>query len=67
MVLVVTTTIKEKFLVLYEVCGFKGHTMDTYYRVVGYLADCKGKKKGCAHITSPTQLLASTSVLNTGT
>ncbi|KAH0692345.1 hypothetical protein KY285_019442 [Solanum tuberosum] len=43
----------KKPQVLCEVCGFKGHTKDTCYRIVGYPADWKRRRKGVpAHYQS---------------
>lgn len=36
----------KKPQVVCEVCGFKGHTRETCYRIVGYPPNRKGKKKG---------------------
>ncbi|KAH0677591.1 hypothetical protein KY290_024491 [Solanum tuberosum] len=62
----------KKTQVLCEVCGFKGHTKDTCYRIVGYPADLKGRKKGVpAHYQSShagnIPFANHTSVLTAGT
>ncbi|KAH0651745.1 hypothetical protein KY284_031657 [Solanum tuberosum] len=62
----------KKPQVLCEVCGFKGHTKGTYYRIVGYPAGWKGRRKGVlehyqsSHACNIT-FANHTSVLTTGT
>jgi len=55
---------EKKPQVICEVCGYKGHTKKTCYRIVGYPPVWKGKKKGVPAQYNPIYVGNSNSYAN---